>query len=236
MMQIDVAFDFRSDSGGKDPDSASQTLREYHRVLWSKTLPSGSDFMLELGNSPYLLANGSHGYEKFSSDTITNSLGSHRAMQQVIMKSHEELIQQTRDIGSTIGARIIFPAAQVAGLRTINVLRGLHPLIRDRFDLTLECIKRHYAHDASPLSEPLGRYSSFFKLFQDFQGYVDFFHLSDWITGSKIKPLSLCGENLGANPYPKSAADYETYLKRTIELVALRNERIESLALGSSGK
>lgn len=41
---IDVAFDFRTDAGGKDPDSHSPTLRRYHRLLWSKPLPSGEPF------------------------------------------------------------------------------------------------------------------------------------------------------------------------------------------------
>jgi hypothetical protein len=40
-MTIDIAFDFRSDAGGKDPDVYSPTLRAYHKLLWSKSLPSG---------------------------------------------------------------------------------------------------------------------------------------------------------------------------------------------------
>ena len=54
---IDVTFDFTTDSkgywdgfwtrndglggGGSDPDKASPTLKEYHRLLWSKLLPNG---------------------------------------------------------------------------------------------------------------------------------------------------------------------------------------------------
>ena len=45
--EIDVTFDLRSDAGGKDPDSHSATLRLYHRVLWSKPLPDGTQFALE---------------------------------------------------------------------------------------------------------------------------------------------------------------------------------------------
>ena len=45
-MVIDIAFDFRSDAKGRDPDSHSPTLRSYHRLLWSKPLPSGASFDL----------------------------------------------------------------------------------------------------------------------------------------------------------------------------------------------
>ncbi|WP_113903400.1 DUF6994 family protein [Brevibacterium celere] len=36
---------------------------------------------------------------------------------------------------------------------TINGARGLHPRIVDRFDLTLECIRRHYRGEPSPLAD-----------------------------------------------------------------------------------
>ena len=41
-MAIDIAFDFRTDANGEDPDTHSPTLRRYHRLLWSKPLPSGA--------------------------------------------------------------------------------------------------------------------------------------------------------------------------------------------------
>jgi|SRR3954463_344492 len=46
-MVIDTSFDFRSDAGGKDPDVYSPTLRQYHKLLWSKPPPSGSLFDLD---------------------------------------------------------------------------------------------------------------------------------------------------------------------------------------------
>ena len=45
-MVIDTAFDFRTDASGKDPDVYSPTLRQYHKLLWSKVLPSGRQFEL----------------------------------------------------------------------------------------------------------------------------------------------------------------------------------------------
>jgi hypothetical protein len=52
---IDIAFDFRSDTPpGKDPDDCSPTLRRYHKLLWSKKLPSGADFTLDDSGPNYL--------------------------------------------------------------------------------------------------------------------------------------------------------------------------------------
>ena len=46
---IDITFDFRSDTPpGKDPDALSPTLRRYHQLLWSKPLPSGAPFELDV--------------------------------------------------------------------------------------------------------------------------------------------------------------------------------------------
>jgi len=67
--------------------------------------------------------------------------------------------------GSTIGAYIIFPSYQVDRKVTINAARGMNTKIADRFDLTLECIRRHYATEKSPLAVVLERYNDYFKLF-----------------------------------------------------------------------
>lgn len=79
----------------------------------------------------------------------------------------------------TISGHLVFPANRIGGKVTINGARGFHPLIRDRGDLTLECIRRHYAGDDNPLAKTLTRYSAFFELFGDFAGYVDFFLLQE---------------------------------------------------------
>ena len=60
---------------------------------------------------------------------------------------------------------------------TINAASGVNSKIQDRFDLTLECIRRFYAQEESPLKVTLERDISFFNLFQDFKVYVDFFFI-----------------------------------------------------------
>ncbi len=61
------------------------------------------------------------------------------------------------DIGYTIGGMMVFPAIRVDGKMTINGARGFHPMIKDRFDLTVECIRPHYADEPSPLGDTLAR-------------------------------------------------------------------------------
>ena len=46
---------------------------------------------------------------------------------------------------------------KIDGKMTINGARGFNAKIRDRFDLTLECIRRHYRNEDSPLTDVLGR-------------------------------------------------------------------------------
>lgn len=39
-------YNFYSDARGGDPDKTSPTFRKYHKILWSKLLPSGKTFGL----------------------------------------------------------------------------------------------------------------------------------------------------------------------------------------------
>lgn len=144
LARIDTNFDFRSDSGGRDPDSASATLRAYHQILWSQELPSGATLDLRVDVKKYLLASTPGGEMRLTSDSITNSLSGHKALRNIVSQVPESLIADVKSHGSTIGSRLLFPGDQIDGGKTINVLRGFNGKIKDRFDLTLECIRRHY--------------------------------------------------------------------------------------------
>jgi hypothetical protein len=98
---------------------------------------------------------------------------------------------------------------------TINASRGLNQSIKDRFDLTLECIRCFYTNGTSPLADTLKRYSSFFALFQNFKGYVDFFLLQDLVTTdcSQIK-FCLPFDRFNPSPLPKNTNEYEIYIKK----------------------
>ena len=107
-------------------------------------------------------------------------------------------------IGYMIGGRIVFPAWRFDGKMTINGARAFHRRIRDWFDLTVECIRRHYLGEPSTLNNVLARNMRFFGLSDGFAGYVDFFHLQDlvneatstvkFLRSSRTSPASLSGQ------------------------------------------
>ena len=109
---------------------------------------------------------------------------------------------------------------------TINQARGVSIIICDRFDLTLECIRRFYRDEESPLSKTLTNYKDFFGLFIDFNGYVDFFHLQDFINQQKQVEFSLPFDNFNRTALPQTVEEYKRYKNHTIDLMNRRNERI----------
>jgi hypothetical protein len=134
-------------------------------------------------------------------------------------------------LGSTIGARILFPGNRVDKKPTINVARGFNAQIGDRFDLTLECIRLHYLGQSNPLAATLDRYADFFRLFGSFEGYVDFFLLDDLLHDGRVKfYLPFDGEFGPA--LPNTVDEYNEYMANTMEFVAARNRRIDGWAPG----
>ncbi len=174
-MTIDTSFNFKSDTRPeKDPDTWSPTLAAYHKLLWSKSLPDGRVFSLEYQKPPFYLRHSSDlGEFVLSSDTVVPSFRK-RSIEGV---AKDEM--NFGGLGYTIGGMMVFPAIKIDGRQTINQERGCTPAISDRFDFTVECIRRHYSDGQSPLTDVLRRYAEFFALFRDFAGYVEFFHLQD---------------------------------------------------------
>ncbi|MPZ60878.1 MAG: hypothetical protein GEU93_06200 [Propionibacteriales bacterium] len=105
----------------------------------------------------------------------------------VVSQLPEAEIEEFNAIVYTIGGMMIFPANRIDGKQTINGARGFRPRIVDRFDLTLECIRRHYRGEDSPLKDTLLRYQQFFALFGHFAGYVDFFLLQDLVSSASTE-------------------------------------------------
>jgi hypothetical protein len=70
--QIDITFDFRLDTPPRrDPDARSPTLRRYHKLLWSKPLPSGVLFeLLDTTPGVYLHHRSELGEYWLSSDAV----------------------------------------------------------------------------------------------------------------------------------------------------------------------
>lgn len=226
--QIDTTFDFRTDTPpGKDPDVHSPTLRRYHRLLWSKPLPTGPLLSLVQEPREYLVYRSDRSSQFLSSDAITTRLLGRAA----------HLIRQIPEAdlphhpGYTIGSSIVFPGRRVNGQRTINGARGLHPRISDRFDLTLECIRRHYRGESSPLSGTLLRYSEFFDLFGDFAGYVQFFLLHDLLDDEGRIRFFLPFSDFGTPAVPQVVDQYLAYLVASNDFIQARNLRIGQLGI-----
>lgn len=226
---IDINFDFRSDTpSGKDPDSFSPMLRKYHKILWSKQLPNGKQFTLSDSIAGvYLHHHSELGEFSLSSDTATHTFSRWASMAHIISQVPVEDIERFRYLAYTIGSMMIFPSNRVGGKSTINGARGFHPLIKDRIDLTLECIRRFYLKEVSPLSEVLERYSEFFLLFEDFEGYTKFFLLQDLVTQdfSAIKFLAPF-EEFKTPAVPKTLEAYLSYKDQTIKYINARNQRM----------
>lgn len=234
--RIDVTFDFRSDASGRDPDSYSSTLRRYHRLLWSKPLPDGTVFRLEdLRSKGYLCYRSERGDLRLSSDTVFRTFSQHKRMQHIIAQIAEAEIEEALRRGYTIGGMILFPSVKVDGKPTINQARGRNPKIEDRFDLTLECIRRHYIGGSSPLTQDLARYAPFFALFKDFRGYVDFFLLQDLVVAdySGIRFWAPF-RDFATSPFPASVDAYRAYRAEMLYWVDARNGRIAAFLSSGS--
>lgn len=223
---IDTTFDFRSDSGGKDPDAYSATLRAYHKILWSKPLPGGAGFNLDdTTTGAYLHHKSALGEFFLTSDTLNQSYGKNRVMSDIWNQLPDE-VNEFRVQMYFIGNMIIFPGRQIGGNMTINQARGCR--IGDRCDLTLECIRLHYHHQPSPLAKELKRYADFFDLFGDFQGYVDFFLLHDLVTDdcAAVKFFLPLADFKREALYPSSADAFRTYLHGAKRFIEARNRRV----------
>lgn len=238
---IDVYFDFTSDTphfwegfwerkdglglGATDPDSRSKTMREYHRIIWSKTLPCGKRMELECDGRHHYLKWNDFG---FSSDSITASFRYFRnrgLLEEVAkqMPDYKAFVEHYLRKLYTIGGEMIYPE----GRGNLNTTRGCNPRIKDRWDLTLECVRRHYAGEESPLTAVMERDRAFYDLFVDFRGYVDFFFFQDLVTDdySQVK-LWLDTPLFETNPIPKDVPTYLKWIQSQLDFVEMRNERI----------
>ena len=237
---IDTSFSFTEDTLGfwngywndemghssVDPDAYSSKLKSYHKLIWSKALPNGDYLDLTEGDTyNYLFWK----QFRFGSDSITASFRyeKYRYMIKQVMDclpNYKEYIEEYIKQSYTIGGAIIFPKKHGG----INQSRGCNPYIRDRFDLTLECIRLYYNGQQNPLYNVLCDNKEFFELFVDFKGYVDFFYLQDLVSEDYSSVIFLLGDGkFEINPFPKTVDEYLLWMNRQAEFVKNRNARID---------
>ncbi len=213
-------------AGNYDPDVVSKTLQKYHQELWSRFLPNGERMDLKMGGdeSDYLTWNGF----RFGSDSILVSFryekcrGLLNQVEKAVLDYHqfvEDFVRRTY----TIGGMMIFPKHA----RSINQMRGCRRQISDRFDLTLECIRRYYLGETSPLDDVLKADKKFFDLFVNFQGFVDYFFLQDLVTEdyTRVRFFTVW-QSFDEDPIPKTTEKYLEFIEKELEFLEKRNRRI----------
>ena len=226
-MIIDTTFNVFSDARGGDPDNTSPTLKRYHKLLWSKPLPNGKTLeLVDNKRGAYLYHKSELGEFWLGSDAITHSYKNHYPKQWLINQIPNE-VDELFNLGSTIGAYTLFPNNRLNG-NTINQARGMFSLIDDRFDLTLECIRLFYLGQKSPLYDTFMRYKSFFELFEDFMGYVNYFLLQDLVDENQQVKFYLPFNEFKSRPTFTSVDDYLRYKNGVVNFVNARNKRIEN--------
>lgn len=239
---IDITFDFTTDShgywdgfwdrneglgyGGSDPDSVSHTLQRYHSILWSRELPNGEVMELKMGSGPYYLTWKDF---RFGSDSIIVGFRyqKYKYMIEQVMervgdykKYYEDLIRRSYSIGGTI----IFPKHP----SSMNQNKGTNMLISDRWDLTLECIRRYYKGESSPLYETIKRDEQFYDLFVDFKGYVNFFFLQDGVSEDYSKVDVWCrNTDFIESGLPRTVDEYFAFIDSEFKFLEKRNHRIK---------
>lgn len=237
---LDPGFCFYDDPTvprGEDADKYSALLRSAHQRLWSKRLPSGE--RLELGADLTVRSPASVGALRLSSDTIASDHASYQrcgtdALARALPK--EERRRYSR-VFYTIGAFIVFPRHS----NSLNQRRGTSPLINDRFDLTLECIRLYYGGITAPARNPLGDVlladASFFDLFgagtAGFDSYVDFFCLSDLVADGRVQWFDddACSEwTFTAPKMPRTLDAYIRYLDNVLAFVSSRSVQLTQAA------
>jgi hypothetical protein len=216
---IDVGFDFRLDTPeGLDPDTHSKTLRRYHKLLWSKRLRGGQIFELDdTVPGRYLYHRSALGEFSLSSDAVIPTFKWVPTIKRSIPQAELDAFNA---VGYTIGAMMVFPGNRINGKWTINQARGCTKRVSDRFDLTLECIRRHYSRAPSPLADVLARYAAFFGLFRDFKGYLEYFLLQDLVADDFLAvKISEPFDDFQGSPIPASVQQYRAYKNAAVTFI-----------------
>ncbi len=230
-----------------DPDSKSKKLHEFHKTLWSKKLPDGRlwDLKTRWDNGYSFDWHDGKAPRSYSSDSLCNSFrwknyGMLDVLKEVRNKIenemhldyHKWLEDYVRKL-YMMGGMIIFPK-RPGGINSVRAISR----VKDRVDLTFECIRRWYAGESNnPMKHCLDTDADFLNLFKDFKGYVDFFLLQDIVTDDYKHVKNLLGEKefcddffkiRGEVTIPKNVTDYIQWHDNLIDFVEKRNKRIEN--------
>ena len=226
----------KSRKNGQDPDKYCRELGEEHCRIWNK-----QNRFEPLKWNPYnRLSTTINGVEYvLTPDSITNSFRHSKIRVPFIDKTEEDIIlsfgDEVKELITlavkndyTIGSSLIFPISidKQSIKWTMNIARGLSNKIHDRIDYTLECIKRYYdGNKDNPLQSALEKSDRFFRLFNGFDDYVNYFFLNDLLDndGNVVSFTDKIDFN---NPFPKEKEEYIKYIENTLIFVIKRNKRM----------
>lgn len=145
---------------------------------------------------------------------------------------------------NTIGGFVVFPRYKNS---TINTRRGnYNGVINDRFDLTLECIRRAYQYndfyrkDNNPLFGISEEEKEFFRMFGSFENYIRFFCLDAWVNEDFTAVYDLMNDNKEEtiptedwistdNILPQTAKQWWTFYRNIMNRLNARNQQIKEL-------
>lgn len=215
-----------------DPDAKCEELREMHYRLYNRyALYINRPFSFEKkyplsfseGRYFYLSENGSC---RLGSDTMNSSYLYYEALKNIKSEMEKcgrnaeaEIEKYRKDIIYRPGNFIVFPKKD-----SINVERGRNGKIKDRFDLTLDCIKKQYEKEDNPLAYVLQKnWEYFFCRFRDFNEYVHFFMLEDYLDEKCNVMQFIDNED---HILPKNLGEYDEYIKRISSVIEKRTKRI----------
>jgi hypothetical protein len=232
-----ASFDYKSDSPARtkpDTDRDSPRLRLDNELLWTKELRSVVRFAPTAPparRDGYLIFTDTSGVRHwYGSDAITNSYTGWlrpRSLVEAIAGLNEDQRSRYLNPPYTIGSAMIWPVRS-KDRPTMSTARGLRRSVADRMDLTLECIRRHYAGEPeSPLADVINAYADFFALFDGFTEFVEFFHFQDLVTPDcEEVRFYLPFNNFKRSGTPATTEEYVTYREATLEFIAARKRRM----------
>ena len=233
-------FDKRVDLTDYDPDTKSLKLMHHLYELYKEDKGNGCFLqgLIESNeNDLYIETVDIH----LGCDSIANLLN----IDALLIDNNSRRTYCT--LANTLGAKIIFPK-NGKGCFSINNARNCK--VVDRFDYTLECIRRYYNGEESRLNDVflLEKNKKFFNLFRNkdndsgkdaFKNYVNFFFLNDLVSDDfeKVKFFINTDEDTenrqklinfenSISKYPYKIEDWRELYKETMLFVIKRNLRI----------
>lgn len=121
---------------------------------------------------------------------------------------------------------------------SINIQKGGKSGYYDRIDCTLFAIKKWYSNQQSKLFETVEKNRDWFKLFSNFEQYVQFFYLDSLVVGDGI--VDLTSYNPETSSYdkildedknvelPQDGENYIKYIKGCEKFILRRQEQINT--------